>query len=168
MSCFSLTGYSGGGKKMIAQYESPEHDLNLNSPGLYGLNQNHKHLPEMKKICDLENEPVFCPIVADYYSGMLVMIPVCNLNLKDLSDVYKNYYPENSGLVKFGGYVEDLKFIYSGSYSGRDDLEILLTGNESRAVLISRFDNLGKGASGAAVQNLNLLIGADEFEGLIF
>ena len=166
LSCFSLTGYSGGGKKMIAQYNDQNRDELLKSPALYGLSQEHKHLPEMKIICGLGNAPVFCPVVADYYSGMQVTVPLFNTCVKEIVSAYKNYYPENSGLVKIQSY--DKNFVYANELSGRDDLIISVFGNDERVILTARFDNLGKGASGAAVQNMNLLMNADELKGLVF
>ena len=164
LNCFSLTGYSGGGKKMIAQYEDSNREKIFDAPALYGLSQEHKHLPEMKKLCHLENAPVFCPIVADYYSGMEVAVPLFDRDIDKIKTAYKNYY--NNGLVKFSE-IEG-NFVYANEFSGRDDLIISVTGNNERVNLISRFDNLGKGASGAAVQNMNLLMHVDEFTGLIF
>ena len=166
LSCFSLTGYSGGGKKMIAQYESEGRDELLNAPRQYGLTQNHKHLPEMAKVCGLKNAPVFCPVVADYFAGMEVTVSMHGVNVETLKDCYREYYAQ--GVVKFtendtfgeGG------FISAGAFTGRDDLEICVYGNDERALLVSRFDNLGKGASGAAIQNMNILLGLEESAGL--
>ena len=166
LTAFSLTGYSGGGKKMIAEYEGDSRPALYDAPRQYGLGQKHKHLPEMKAVCGLESEPIFCPIVADYYSGMEVTVPLfagqLNCSVRDLPGVYQEYYKE--GLVHLT--VEDAEggFLSGGGMSGRDDLEIFVQGNEERILLISRFDNLGKGASGAAMQNMNLVLGlADDF-----
>ena len=166
LSCFSLTGYSGGGKKMIAQYEAEGRDELLGAPRQYGLTQKHKHIPEMSKLCGLKNAPVFCPIVADYFAGMEVTVPLHNVSVMALQDCFREYYSE--GVVHFteadsfgeGG------FMSAGAFAGRDDLEICVHGNDERAILVSRFDNLGKGASGAAIQNMNILLGIDETEGL--
>ena len=166
LSCFSLTGYSGGGKKMIAQYEGEGRDALLDAPRQYGITQKHKHLPEMAGVCGLKNAPVFCPIVADYFAGMEVTVPLHNVSLKSLKDCYREYY--GAGVVRFteedafseGG------FMSAGAFAGRDDLEITVQGNDERALLVSRFDNLGKGASGAAIQNMNILLGIDETAGL--
>ena len=166
LTCFSLTGYSGGGKKMIAQYEDTNRDKNFDAPALYGLSQEHKHLPEMKKLCHLENAPIFCPIVADYYSGMEVVVNLFDRDINQIKAAYKNYYSNNKGLVKFSEL--ESNFAYANEFSGRDDLIISVTGNNERVNLISRFDNLGKGASGAAVQNMNLIMNVDEFTGLVF
>ncbi|MBQ4317384.1 MAG: N-acetyl-gamma-glutamyl-phosphate reductase [Clostridia bacterium] len=168
LSCVSLTGYSGGGKKMIAEYESPERDALYNAPRMYGLTQQHKHLKEMKAVCGLENAPAFCPIVAPFYSGMEVTVTLfadqIKGNLADISALYAEYYKK--GLVKFVTDADESGFLSSGKYSGRDDMEISVYGNDERVILVSRFDNLGKGASGAAIQNMNILLGVDEATGL--
>ena len=168
LSCFSLTGYSGGGKKMIAQYEAEERDELLKGPRMYGLTQMHKHLPEMSKIAGLSNMPVFCPIVGDFYSGMEVVITLSkdmlNIPAGELTDLYKDYY--KTGLVKVLENADEGGFMSAAKYSGRDDMEISVTGNDERILLVSRFDNLGKGASGAAIQNMNIVLGIDESTGL--
>ena len=166
LSCFSLTGYSGGGKKMIAQYEAEGRDILLDAPRQYGLTQNHKHLPEMAKVCGLKNAPVFCPVVADYFAGMEVTVSMHGVNVETLKDCYREYYSQ--GVVKFteGDTFGEGGFISAGAFAGRDDLEICVYGNDERALLVSRFDNLGKGASGAAIQNMNILLGVEETEGL--
>ena len=167
LSCFSLTGYSGGGKKMIAQYEDEERGFALDSPAMYANGQSHKHLPEMSKICGLENLPVFCPIVADFYSGMQVTVPLFKAQIKgtadDIKELYREYY--SSGLVK---YVENdpSASLYSNALSFKDNMEISVSGNEDRILLVSRFDNLGKGASGAAIQNMNIIMGVPDETGL--
>ncbi|MCF0142156.1 MAG: N-acetyl-gamma-glutamyl-phosphate reductase, partial [Parasporobacterium sp.] len=144
----------------------------LDSPRLYGLTQSHKHLPEMQKICGLAKEPVFCPIVADYYSGMevVVMLTPDQLNVTEnpmeaIKQVYRSYYEK--GLVRFEDGVDADGFAASNALTGRDDLVITVQGNDQRITLISRFDNLGKGASGAAIQNMNIVLGVDEAEGLV-
>lgn len=164
--CFSLTGYSGGGKKMIAEYESPKRSNLLDAPRMYGLTQNHKHLPEMKKMCDLSSEPMFCPVVAPYYSGMEVSVSlfgesVCG-GITAIKEVYREYYKQ--GLVHFEE--TDDGFLSACEFSGYDDMQITVRGNEERILLISRFDNLGKGASGSAIQNMNISLGLDESTGL--
>ena len=174
LTCFSVTGYSGGGKKMIADYEAEsrtdlaeEGSLDpLDSPKQYGLTQSHKHLPEMQKICGLDIAPVFCPIVADFYSGMTVTVPLFKKDLKgttaEIEEVYRNWYSGN--LVHFelcpeGG-------VYGNMMSGADDMIVTVSGNEERILLISCFDNLGKGASGAAIQNMNIVLGLPQETGL--
>ncbi len=170
LDCVSLTGYSGGGKKMIAEYESEQRNPLLNAPRMYGLSQSHKHLKEMKAVCSLESTPSFCPIVAPFYSGMQVTVSLfkdeINGSLKDIQECYKEYY--KSGLVLFCENADEDGFLSAAAYSGRDDMQITVCGNEERIVLVSRFDNLGKGASGAAIQNMNILLGIDEKTGLVF
>ena len=168
LSCFSLTGYSGGGKKMIANYESDTREDALVAPGMYGLTQKHKHLPEMQAICALTAPPIFAPIVAPYHSGMQVAVPLHSSMIKgtasDLRTLYRDYYA-NERLVRYVDESEST-FLYAGALANRDDMEITVTGNDERIVLVSRFDNLGKGASGAAIQNMNILLGVDETTGL--
>lgn len=167
LSCFSLTGYSGGGKKMIAQYEDAERDMYLDSPAMYANGQSHKHLPEMSKICGLENLPVFCPIVAPFYSGMQVTVPLFKEQLggtaDDIKALYRAYY--QNGLVRYEDNGASTS-LYANAYSGRDDMQITVSGNDDRILLVSRFDNLGKGASGAAIQNMNIIMGVPEDTGL--
>ncbi len=169
LSCFSLTGYSGGGKKMIAEYESSERNILLDAPRMYGTSQIHKHLPEMKKICLLEHEPVFCPVVSDYYSGMQVTVPLfasdISGTIKDIEEIYKASY--NSKIIHFEKNCDEGGFLSASALSGRDDMQISVFGNDERIILVSRFDNLGKGASGAAIQNMNIVLGIDETKGLV-
>ena len=170
VSCFSLTGYSGGGKSMIADYEAPERDSLLDAPRQYGISQSHKHLPEMQKVSGLLNAPLFSPIVAPFYAGMEVTVPLhgsqLNGSMDDIKDVYADYY--QTGLVHFVPEADEGGFLSAGAFAGRDDLQVTVCGNPERILLISRFDNLGKGASGAAIQNLNLLLGVSETLGLSF
>lgn len=164
LTCFSLTGYSGGGKKMIADYEAEENLENLRPPHIYGLNQQHKHLPEMAKICGIDHFPVFSPIVSSFYSGMEVVVPLflsqINGNIDKIKSVYKEYYKEK--IIYLCENSDENGFLSSGKMSGRDDMEIGVFGNDERITLVSRFDNLGKGASGAAIQNMNIVLGIDE------
>ena len=152
---------------MIAEYEQPNRNPLLNAPRAYGLTQQHKHLKEMVKICGLDSAPIFCPIVAPYYSGMEVVVTLFKKDLKgsleQLKRLYKDYY--KTGLVS---YVENQEegFISANALSGRDDMELSVYGNEDRVMAVARFDNLGKGASGSAIQNMNLLLGLDEKTGL--
>ena len=168
LSCFSLTGYSGGGKNMIADYESPDRNPLLKGPRQYGLTQAHKHLPEMMKICGLQNAPVFCPVVGDFYSGMEVTVPLFASDLtggiEEIKNLYKSYY--SSGLVKFAEEADPDGMLSAAAFSGRDDMSVSVYGNDDRIILVSRFDNLGKGASGAAIQNMNIVLGIDESTGL--
>lgn len=168
LTCFSVTGYSGGGKKMIAQYEAEGRPADLDAPRQYGLTQSHKHLPEMQKISGLLEAPVFCPIVADYYSGMTVTVPVFRAQLSASPDrireVYKNTYAE--GLVSYDASVTEGGFAASNTLSGADTMKIAVAGNDDRILLIAHYDNLGKGASGAAVECLNLVLGQAPETGL--
>ena len=170
LTCFSLTGYSGGGKKMIADYEdeaSPLYPVKQ-YPRQYALGQKHKHLPEMQKLAGLSVTPVICPVVGDFYAGMEVTVPVFARDLcGSLSDV-KAVYREalGNGLVRFVEENDEGGFLSAGALSGRDDMQVYAEGNDERVLLISRFDNLGKGASGAAIQNMNIMLGVDETLGL--
>jgi N-acetyl-gamma-glutamyl-phosphate reductase len=170
LSCFSLTGYSGGGKKMIAEYEAADRDPLYQAPRQYGLGQGHKHLPEMAKVCGLEHAPVFCPVVAPYYAGMEVTVPLTpaetSASPEAIKEVYRAYYRD--GMIRFAEAPDENGFLSAGRLSGRDDLEVSVFGNEERMLLVSRFDNLGKGASGAAIQNMNIALGLDETEGLVY
>ncbi len=175
ISAFSLTGYSGGGKKMIAEYEGEERDHTLNSPREYALSQQHKHLTEMKEITGLERKPLFSPIVADYYSGMVVTVPLYGELLN------KERTPEKLGRF-FEDFYQGQRFVQvmpqgaqaqlhgnmlaGNGCSGWDGLRIFVTGNEERILLSAQFDNLGKGASGAAIQCLNVMLGCEEDKGL--
>ena len=173
LTAFSLTGYSGGGKKMIADYETAGTQLHIGGRQ-YALGQRHKHLPEMAKVCGLVNAPCFSPVVVPHLSGMEVTVPLFasqfrepGTTLEQVKDVYREYYGED-GLVRF---VDDPAaaeggFLSSAALSGRDTLEVSAYGNDERVVLVSRFDNLGKGASGAAIQNMNVVLGCAETEGL--
>lgn len=167
LSCFSLTGYSGGGKKMIAEYETDAFG-SLAAPRMYGLNQNHKHLPEMQKLCGLDHAPMFSPIVSGYYAGMEVTVSLfaedISLGLDDLKDFYRSYY--TGKLIHFREAGDKNGFLSAGKMAGFDDMEISVYGNDDRILLVSRFDNLGKGASGAAIQNMNLVLGLEETTGL--
>ena len=174
VAAFSLTGYSGGGKKMIAEYESDERPVELDAPREYALTQKHKHLKEMKKITGLSREPLFSPIVADYYSGMVVSLPLYIDYLKKetspekLAKFFAEYYAGEQFIkVMPYGAEEELKGMMAGNgCSGWDGLKIYVTGNEERVVLHAQFDNLGKGASGAAIQCLNIMLGCAENKGL--
>lgn len=169
LTCFSLTGYSGGGKKMICEYEEEPDEL-LDAPRQYGLTQNHKHLKEMVKISGLQSAPVFCPIVSSFYSGMEVTVPVFRSDLKNgfdiekIKEIYKNKY--NGPLVKYEESLNEEGFLSAGLLSGKDSMIISVFGNEDRIILTARYDNLGKGASGAAVECLNIVLGNDDTKGL--
>ncbi len=172
VTCHSITGYSGGGKKMIAQYQDDARDGELQSPRQYGLTQMHKHLKEMQAVPGLSFAPIFNPIVSDYYAGMVVTVPVFTSllhgkpTMHDIYEMFADHYasakmvrvlPENSAPA----------FLGANNLAGRDCMEILIAGNDERVLLTARFDNLGKGASGAAVQCMNIALGLDETTGLV-
>ncbi len=169
LSVHSLTGYSGGGKKMIADYETADRDPLLCAPRQYALSQTHKHIPEMVKISGLTNAPIFSPIVADFYSGMEVTVPIFgewlgDHTIDDVRELYRQAYP--SGLVKYCENADENGFISAGVLSKKDAMSIEVYGNNERIILVARYDNLGKGASGAAVECLNVKLGCDKTKGL--
>jgi len=168
--CHSLTGYSGGGKKMIGEYvEEQENPIYL-APREYGLSQNHKHLKEMKAITNMSFEPAFIPVVSNFYSGMLVSVPIFKGSLKQncgIAEIIKVLSDKYKGpVVKYIENMSEDGFLSASMMSGKDSMQISVLGNEDRILLVSRFDNLGKGASGAAVQCMNLVLGENEFYGL--
>ena len=170
LSCFSLTGYSGGGKKMIAQYEDAGKENELFAPCPYGMGQGHKHLPEMKTICGLENKPVFTPIVDDYYKGMATTVPFHMSQLTGVStlqEVWQKLSDHYAGaaMVKVTE-TTDIAKVYANAKAGQDTLQLIVAGNDEQFTITALFDNLGKGASGAAVQNMNIMLGLDETAGL--
>ena len=170
LSAFSLTGYSGGGKKMIAQYEAADKETALFAPCPYGMGQSHKHLPEMQKICGLDNKPVFTPIVDDYYKGMATTVPLHMSQLNGVSTLAEvrqklaDYYGGQT-LVRVADTTDTAK-LYANAQAGKDTLVLYVAGNDEQFTVTALFDNLGKGASGAAVQNMNLMLGFDETTGL--
>lgn len=172
LSAFSLTGYSGGGKKMIADYDSKlgAKDLLYFGGRQYALGQSHKHLPEMMKVCGLSVAPAFCPIIVPHLSGMETTVTLFARDLKgspdDIRRVYADLYRDN-GLVRYVADPSEEGVLSSAALSGRDDMEVSVYGNDERILLVARFDNLGKGASGAAIQNMNLALGCGETSGLI-
>lgn len=179
--CHAVSGYSGAGKKAIAQYEDEERDFQLESPRLYGLTQEHKHLPEMQKVSGLSFKPAFSPYICDYFSGMSVSIPlhirmlnsskgkIGRADCQEICDMFKNHYA-NSIFVQVADFMgQDIltePFIPANTLSGTNNMQIFICGNEERVTITSRFDNLGKGASGAAVQCMNISMGVDETLGL--
>ncbi len=169
LSCHSITGYSGGGKKMIADYESEEKSALLGAPRQYGLTQQHKHLKEMKAITGIANAPCFSPIVSDFYSGMTVTVPLFASQIKgsvdEIKEVYKKKYA--SGLVTYVESADEGGFVSGAALSGKDSMKITVAGNEERILLIACYDNLGKGASGAAMECMNMVLGADKTKGLV-
>lgn len=174
VASFAVSGYSGGGKKLIAEYEAEDRDAKYGAARMYAWGQTHKHLKEMQKITGIDRTPLFSPMTTDYYSGMVVEVPLYTdlLNgrktpeeIRDfLADFYKN--EKFIRVMPIGADVEAGNVLFSDAKSGWDGLEIFVTGNEDRVVVASRFDNLGKGASGAAVQCLNIVLGCDEAKGL--
>lgn len=171
LSCHSITGYSGGGKKMIADYDAEERDVLLDYPRQYGLSQKHKHLPEMKHVTGIENEPVFSPIVSDFYSGMEVTVPLFKkqladgLTVEDIKRVYREKY--NSAIVKYVDSADREGFLSAGELAGKDTMSVSVYGNEERIILVALYDNLGKGASGAAVECMNIVMGESPEKGLV-
>jgi N-acetyl-gamma-glutamyl-phosphate reductase len=169
ISCFSLTGYSGGGKKMIAEYENAERPPELSTPGIYGVAQSHKHISEMMSVAGLTRKPVFCPVVGDYYAGMAtsVMFPgdlLGGVSPETLCDALSDWYSGSRCVTvdaKLGAGT-----LYADFGVGTNALRITVSGDDAAKLITARFDNLGKGASGAAVQNMNLMLGFDELEGL--
>ncbi len=176
ITCYAVSGYSGAGKKAIAVYEGAEKPKEFDSPRQYALTQQHKHLPEMQQICGLTQKPIFIPLVCDYYSGMVVTVPLFANMMKykyapdEVVKMFKKHY-ENQRFIKVYDFLgkDALSdgFLAANTLSGKNYMEIFIYGNEDRIVLSSRLDNLGKGASGAAVQCLNIMMGVDEGTGLL-
>lgn len=170
-ACFSLTGYSGGGKKMIASYEAADRAGSLSSPGIYGLTLRHKHLPEMQKVCGLSFAPAFLPVVDDYYKGMATTILLHSRLLpgapgaEEICRKLQEYYRDEH-FVEVSPFGENAPTLYAAELSGTNRLKIVVCGNEEQTSVTALFDNLGKGASGAAVQNMNIMLGIDEATGL--
>lgn len=169
LSCHSLTGYSGGGKKMIAEYEDYGKAPELFAPRQYGVSQQHKHLKEMKAVCGIENAPIFSPIVDDYYSGMEVTVPIFAKQLKngaDIEAIKAVYAKKYTGPVVSCGDEARGGFLSASALSGTDGMKICVYGNEERILLTAIYDNLGKGASGAAIECMNLILGKEKNYGL--
>lgn len=166
--CHAVSGYSGAGKKGIAQYEDQNRASEFSAPREYALTQQHKHLKEMKIISGLEKKPIFCPYVCDYYSGMVVTVPLfksdINGNTEDIKNVYKNLYKD--GFVKYYDNIDNNGFIAGNLVSDKDNMMVTVAGNDERILLISAFNNLGKGASGAAVECMNIKLGIEKTTGL--
>ncbi len=169
--CHSLTGYSGGGKKMIKEYEDRDRSFLLSTPRQYGLTQSHKHLKEMKHITMLENAPMFSPIVDDFYSGMEMTVQLFASQLNkgftvcDIKKVYEELY--TTPALKYIS-SDETTFLAAGTLSGKDNMKVSVYGNDERILLTAVYDNLGKGASGAALECMNIMTGADEYKGLYF
>lgn len=170
LTCHSVTGYSGGGKKMIAQYESDDRSALLGAPRQYGITQQHKHLREMKVITGLDISPIFCPIVSDFYSGMVTTVPLfaSQLNsgygVEDIKALYKSIY--TGPVIEYAEDADEGGFISGAGLSGLDKAQVSVFGNDERILLVNRFDNLGKGASGAAIECMNIMLGLDKTMGL--
>ena len=171
LDAFCITGYSGGGKKMIQNHEKADREAYLSSPGQYGLTQKHKHLPEMVMMTGISRAPAFSPIVGDFYSGMVMTVPLHTGMLhgspgpEEIRQVYRERYGGEKLIRVMDKDPED-GFIHSNVMAGSDEFQIFVTGNEERVLLLSRFDNLGKGASGQAVQNMNIMLGIEETKGV--
>lgn len=174
VSIFAVSGYSGGGKKLIATYEEEGRDKKFDSARMYAWGQTHKHLKEMKAITGLTREPLFAPMTTNYYSGMIVQVPVYTdmlsrkMTAAEIHAFFADYYKDEKfvRVMPFGADVEAGGALFSDACSGWDGIEIFVTGNDDRVVIATRFDNLGKGASGAAIQCLNIVLGCDEAKGL--
>ena len=165
LTCYSLTGYSGGGKSMIAEYEAEDRDPCHDSCRIYGLTLQHKHLPEMQKICGLDRAPVFAPVVGDYPQGMATTVLLPWVDAKLAHEALSEHYA-GQALVSVASLGGEEPMIYSNALSGRDTMKLVVYGHEGQTAVTAVFDNLGKGASGAAVQNMNLMLGFDETRGL--
>ena len=171
LCCHSITGYSGGGKKMIAEYEADDRSVALDAPRQYGITQMHKHLKEMKAITGIDEAPSFCPIVSDFYSGMLVTVPIFKSQLcegfgiEDIKRLYKEKY--NGEIVRYVDSFDEGGFMAANAVADKDIMLITVAGNEDRIQLTALYDNLGKGASGAAIQCMNMVLGVDKTTGLV-
>ncbi len=165
VTAHSITGYSGGGNKMIGEYEDENRPEDFDSPRQYGLTQNHKHLPEMKAVCGLKDFPLFNPIVSDYYCGMAVTVPVSvkllskKLSFDEFLIFFEKYYKESTFISVHNGNNEG--FISPMGLEGTNNIKIFVSGNDDRIVLTAVFDNLGKGASSAAIENMNIVMWDD-------
>ena len=171
VTCFSITGYSGGGKEMIAEFQASDRDPALAAPSLYALGLDHSHLNEMQHIAGLDHPPVFTPILSDMYSGMSTSVPLQNHLLRgrptaeDVCEMMASYY-EGQALVTVAPFGKNGPRLASNAFAGTDRLEITVCGHGEQTLLTARFDNLGKGVAAAAIQNLNLMLGFPETEGL--
>ena len=165
LTAYSLTGYSGGGKKLIAEYEAADRDVRHESHRIYGTNLKHKHLPEMKSVCALEKEPVFSPILGDFYKGMATTILLPGFDAQTIHVALSAHYAGQKmvSVAPLGG---DESVIYASTLAGKDTLRIIVCGREDQTTVTALFDNLGKGASGAAVQNMNIMLGFEAVTGL--
>ena len=165
LTAYSLTGYSGGGKKLIAEYEDENRDVRHESHRIYGTNLAHKHLPEMQKICGLVKTPVFSPILGDFYAGMATSVLLPGIDANTAWEALSDHYA-GQNLISVAPLGGDEPVIYASTYAGKDTMRIQVSGQRDQCMVTAIFDNLGKGASGAAIQNMNLLLGLDETTGL--
>ena len=165
LTAYSLTGYSGGGKSLISEYEDPNRDPRHDSHRIYGITLTHKHLPEMKKICGLTQNPVFSPILGDFYEGMATTVLLPGFSAETVWNCLNDHYAGQKivTVAPLGG---DESVIYAATLAGKDTMRIIVSGHENQTMVTALFDNLGKGASGAAIQNMNILLGIDETTGL--
>lgn len=164
VSIHALSGYTGGGNKAIAQYEDPDRATELDSPRHYALGLAHKHIPEMVKEGGLTREPIFCPIICDFPQGMAVCLPLHGLSPQAVEECYRAYY-QGERLITVRPLPES-GFLGSNDRAGKDDLELFVSGKEGQTLAVARLDNLGKGAAGAAVQNMNIMLGFSEYTAL--
>ena len=165
LTAYSLTGYSGGGKKLIAEYEDENRDVRHESHRIYGTTLTHKHLPEMQKICGLTRKPVFSPILGDFYAGMATTVLLPGIDAQTAWEALNDHYA-GQNLISVAPLGGDESVIYASTYAGKDTMRIQVSGQHDQCMVTAIFDNLGKGASGAAIQNMNLLLGLDETTGL--
>ncbi|MGN0977735.1 MAG: N-acetyl-gamma-glutamyl-phosphate reductase [Faecousia sp.] len=165
LTAYSLTGYSGGGKSLIAEYEDPDRDPRHESHRIYGTSLNHKHLPEMQKLCGLTRPPVFSPILGDFYAGMATTVLLPGFDAKQVWECLNDHYA-GQWIVTVAPLGGDESVIYADTLAGKDTMRIQVSGHETQTMVTALFDNLGKGASGAAIQNMNLLLGLEETTGL--
>ena len=165
LTAYSLTGYSGGGKALIAEYEDADRDIRHESHRIYGTALTHKHLPEMQKLCGLTKAPVFSPILGDFYAGMATSILLPGFDAQKVWECLSDHYAGEKivTVAPFGG---DESLVYASTYAGKDIMRIQVSGHSEQTMVTTIFDNLGKGASGAAIQNMNILLGVDETTGL--
>lgn len=165
LTAYSLTGYSGGGKALIAEYEDADRDIRHESHRIYGTTLTHKHLPEMQKLCGLTKAPVFSPILGDFYAGMATSILLPGFDAQKVWECLSDHYAGEKivTVAPFGG---DEPLVYASTYAGKDTMRIQVSGHSEQTMVTTIFDNLGKGASGAAIQNMNILLGVDETTGL--
>ena len=165
LTAYSLTGYSGGGKKMIAEYEDENRNPRHESDRIYATSLTHKHLPEMRMICGLTKKPVFSPIVGDFYAGMATSVLLPGVDAQRAWEALSDHYAGQK-LVSVAPLGGDEPVIYADTYAGKDTMRIQVSGQQDQCMVTAIFDNLGKGASGAAIQNMNLLLGLEETTGL--